>query len=381
MKEFCKETTRSNVLKAMSGISKPSEKTKTQGRSTSYHGIPFDDYYLVFLMMVDLLKYEYLGPAEKVSYIIPFDFEGVRCSVAHQKFGMRLWCGEEQDGEAIYKVIRKGIKAAKPYFLWRAEKASTSSNLNLESKCPQLWEKYEFLREQSVKLIEQFERDKDKAVIESGESDLGFKFTSTSYPAYEFRKQGRWMHEAAVDAFFAWCEQALVHIAILQGTLTNGKQIVDVLKGEFGKKCKLVLDLTLPEEKVAYDDIVSLRNELRNYVAHGSFGKDGSAFSFHTATGAVPLKVLDGKKISEFSFGSADAREWESDYKRIESFLETLWGNGRGPAQQFLETGFSSVLTYAVDGTYDKAMQDEETMESFLIYLGRMIDDAANMDF
>ena len=381
LKEFDIDTTRSNVLKAMSGISKPSDETKFKSSSTSYRGIPFDNYYLVFLMMVDLLEYDYFGPAEKVNYIISFEFEGVRCSVAQQKFGMRLWCGEEQNGEAIYKIIQKGIKAAKPYFLWRAEQASSSSELNLESKCPQLWEKYEYLREESGRLLNNFEKDKDKAVVEEGETEKGWKYTSTTYPAYEFLKQGKWVHEAAIDAFFAWCEQALVHMAILQGKLTNGQDIVKLLKGDFGQKCKLVLDLTIPDEKAAYDDILSLRNELRNYVAHGSFGKDGAAFSFHTATGAIPLRVLGKKTRSEFAFGSADRRDWESDYNRIEAFLETLWANGRGPAEQFLKTGYPSVLTYAVDGTYEKAMVNVGAMEDFLFHLGRMIDNAANMDF
>ncbi|MGJ8560126.1 MAG: hypothetical protein ACSHX3_07820 [Litorimonas sp.] len=381
MKEFCIEKTRNNVLKAMSGISKPSEESKVQGQSSGFRGIPHSNYYLIFLMMVDLLEYDYFGPAEKLAYGIPFDFNGLRCCVTYQKFGMRLSCSEGADGEAIYKVIQKGIKAAKPYFLWRADQASTSSNLNLESKCPQLWEKYQYLREQSRQLLDKFETDKDRVVVEEGETDKGWKFTSTSYPAYEFLEQGKWMHESAVDAFFAWCEQALVHIAILKGELTNGKEIVDVLKGDFGQKCKLVFDLKLVDEKAAYDDILSLRNELRNYIAHGSFGKDGAAFSFHTATGAVPLRVLDKKSRSEFAFESAATRDWKSDYQRIETFLDRLWENGRAPAKQFLETGYPSILTYAVDGTYKKAMASEDMMESFLNHLGRMMDNSANMDF
>jgi len=380
--QFCLETTKSNVLRAMSGISPPSEAARITGLHTVYKGIPHGDYYLIFLMMVDLLGYRYFGPFEKIAYGIPLEFEGLNYSVNYQKFGMRIECSEGGDGEKVYKAIRKGIKAAKPYYLWRAEQASTSSDLNLESKCPKLWAKYQYLREQSKMLLDKFETDKDKKKVVKGSSEDGTgQWTSISYPAYEYLEQGRWMHEAAVDAFFAWCEQALVHTAILMGRLTNGKEIVDLLKGEFGPKCKLVLDLSLPDEKSAYDDISLLRNELRNFVAHGSFGKDGSAFTFHTATGAVPLKVLDNKSLSEFSFGGADARDWEADYQRIDAFVEQLWENGRAPAKQYLEAGFPCILTFAANGTYSKAMASEADMEGFLEYLGRMMDDSANMDF
>lgn len=382
LKNFNLETTKENVLRAVSGISKPSSDARISGKYSVYRGIPHSDYYLVFLMMVDLLEFEYFGPYEKLAYGIPVEFDGLVYSINYQKFGMRIECSEGGDGEKLYKRIQKGIKAAKPYFLWRAEQASTSSDLNLVSKCPDLWEKYQFLKDQSQKLLDKFEEGRDKPEVnEEFNEDGSPRFRSTTYPAYEFLKQGKWTHEAAVDAFFAWCEQALVHIAILMGKLTNGKEIVELLKGEFGPKCKLVFDLSLADEKAAYDDILLLRNELRNFVAHGSFGKDGAAFTFHTATGAVPLKVLDDKARSEFSFGGTMPRDWERDYRRLNDFLDQLWKNGREPAKKYLDAGFPSILTYAVDGTYKKAMTSETEMDGFIEYLGRMMDDAANMDF
>ena len=382
MKKFCLETTRNNVLRAMSGISKRSNASSITGRYTIFKGIPHHDYYLIFLMMVDLLEYDYSGPFEKVAYIIPIELDGLNYTISYQKFGMRIECSEGGDGESVYNLIRKGIKAAKPYFLWRAEQASTSSNINLESKCPMLWSKYQYLREQSKLLLDKFEKGKDKSKVENYYNDDGsLRASSVSFPAYEFLEQGRWIHEAAVDAFFAWCEHALVHIAILMGRLTNGKEIVDLMKGEFGPKCKLVLDLSLSDEKAAYDDILLLRSELRNFVAHGSFGKDGAAFTFHTATGAIPLRVLDNKSRSEFSFGESASRDWETDHLRIDNFLNKLWENGRAPAKQYLEAGIPSILTYAANGTYNKAMENDIEMKEFIYYLGRIMDNSANMDF
>jgi len=382
MGQFSLEKMRNNVLRAIAPIEKPNSDDFGSGNPRVFKGIPHSEYYLIFLLLVDLLGFKYLGPGEKVAYTIPINFEGRRHSIVYAKFGMKIVFSEGGDGEAVYAALKNGMRAAKRYYLWRAEEASVTSDLNLISKCPQLWDKYVFLREQSETLAGKFEAEKDNAVVEKGYNEDGsFSWASISYPAYELRNQSVWLHEAAVDAFFAWCEQALVHVAVLMGKLTNGKEIAELLKREFGEKCKQVLNLSNAKDKASYDDILSLRVELRNYIAHGSFGKDGSTFQFHSRVGAVPLRILDSENSSGFSFGTEGTRDWENDYSRIESFLNQLWSEGRRPAKQYLETGFPCVLTYATDGTYQHAMQDEEEMKRFIEFLSRQIDDAANMDF
>ena len=382
MGEYSTDATRRNVLRAIEPLRQPQSRDFGPGRLMVFRGIPHNEYYLIFLMLVDLLGFRYLGPSEKTAYIIPVDFEGRRYSIVYAKFGMKIEYREGGNGEAVYETLKKAMRAAKPYFLWRAEQASTTSDLNLASKCPQLWEKYIFLKQQSENLLVRFEQEKSNSKVEKGyNKDGSLRWTSVSYPAYEFRDQARWLHEAAVDAFFSWSEQALVHIAVLMGKLSNGKAIADLLRREFGDKCKLVLDLSDANDKASYDDILDLRVQLRNYVAHGSFGKDGSTFQFHSRVGAVPLRILSSGSQSGFSFGTDRSRDWESDYDRIDSFLERLWAGGRLPAKQYLEAGLPCILTYATDGTYHRAMQNEDEMRDFIEFLSRQIDDAANMDF
>ncbi|WP_406720775.1 hypothetical protein RPE78_12845 [Thioclava litoralis] len=382
MNNFSLDQVRDIAARAISPIELPPEAQGSEARYKIFKGIPHHEYYLIFLLLVDLLGFKYSGPFEKVAYIIPLGYKGIRYTVAYAKFGMRIECPEDGSPEDVYEALRRGMKAAKSYYLWRAAEASATSNLNLISKCPELWDKYVFLKEQSQNLLEKFEADKDQSVVERGYNEDGsVKWSSISFPAYEFRTQSVWLHEAAVDAFFAWSEQALVHLAVLMGRLKTGSEIADLLKKEFGEKCKRVMDLSEPKEKASYDDILKLRVELRNYVAHGSFGKDGSTFQFHSRVGAVPLKILDGGDQSDFAFGYSPRRDWETDYSRIDRFLETIWSGDRSPAKQYLETGFPCVLTYACDGTYQRAMQSEGEMSSFIDFLAYQMDNAANMDF
>jgi len=382
MGNFSVEQARQNALRAISPISRPISKSFSGKKLGAFKCIPHHEYYLIFLMLVDLLDFHYWGPGEKVAYIIPVEYDGKPHSIVYGKFGMSIEFGEGGDGAAVYKALRKGMRATKPYYLWRAEQASNTSNLNLLSKCPKLWEKYEYLKSQSIDLMGKFEDNKEIFVTENGYDDEGkFRWSTTTWPAYEYKRQSIWLHEAAVDAFFAWCEQSLVHIAVLMGRLTNGREIAQLLHQEFGEKCRLVFDLNYPPDKAVYDNILKLRIELRNYIAHGSFGKDGSTFQFHSKVGAVPLNIVDSGTSSSFSFSESVSRDWEHDYERIDRFVEQLWSGVRLPAKQYVESGLPCVLTYATDGIYQRAMQSEEEMSQLIEYLSMRMDNAANMDF
>ena len=66
----------------------------------------------------------------------------------------------------------------------------------------------------------------------------------------------------------------------------------------------------------------------------------------------------------------------------IESFIRELWDGPLKPAMRYVQDAeLPIILTYASNGTYARAMQSEEAMEEYIHYLGREIDDAANMDW
>ena len=60
---------------------------------------------------------------------------------------------------------------------------------------------------------------------------------------------------------------------------------------EWKDKFKTALDLNDPKTKHYYDRLTTLRYEVRNFVAHGAFGKSGEAFLFHSGAGAAPVQL------------------------------------------------------------------------------------------
>lgn len=60
-------------------------------------------------------------------------------------------------------------------------------------------------------------------------------------------------------------------------------------------------------------------------MAHGAFGKNGEAFSFHSGAGAVPLLLPHQKGSSRFSFCSDLGFNEEEVIALIERFISFIW--------------------------------------------------------
>jgi len=82
---------------------------------------------------------------------------------------------------------------------------------------------------------------------------------------------------------------------------------------------------------------MALRNELRNYVAHGAFGKQGEAFHFHSATGAVPVLLPHRAGSKRFTLGEGLTFDWNAALREIEQFISMLWAGDRSPAQKYIQ--------------------------------------------
>lgn len=165
----------------------------------------------------------------------------------------------------------------------------------------------------------------------------------------------------------------------LNGRCTNGNDVADLALSEWQTKYKAAIDISENTSKCFYDKLAAIRQQLRNFVAHGAFGKQGEAFQFHSSAGAVPLLLPHKRKSHAYKFGNGvDFVEGEA-LNVLGAFQNHLWSGSRTPAKIYLDSGLPLVLTMTC--SYAHAMQSAEDMESFVQYLGRQFDGAANMDW
>jgi hypothetical protein len=167
-----------------------------------------------------------------------------------------------------------------------------------------------------------------------------------------------------------------------KGELKTGDEVANLIGAEWKEKYKQALDITDKDSKRFYDSLATFRRQIRNYMAHGSFGKQGEAFNFHSGAGAVPVMLDEVRGMGRFSLtGEVEFKE-EIALSTIEDFIAHLWSGPRQPAWTYIQDAdLPLILTFASDGTYEDAMQSVEDMERFAHGLTMQFDNAANMDW
>lgn len=362
-------------------------------RTNGGRGLPA--YYLVYFLLIDLLGFPSLGRWEKTAWTVPVRYRGRLYGIEHRKMGLGVFAPNldptarrsgtpdeqaEEDGRAISALVTKAISIAEPYFLWRAEQAVSTSDLNVVNKSDGLFERYEYFRDRFRTLLDQAEHRKEERNIEKRTLADGAEIAGSSFPSSAMRREAEWNAQAAIEAFFSWTEHSFIHLAILQGKLHSGDEVARLAESDWKAKFKAALDVAETQTKPHYDCLLDLRAQVRNFVAHGEFGKRGEAFRFHSGAGTAPVIITNNPR-HKFSRTGRPAIDGRMAIAEIETFLQHLWSGRRAPARHYIFSGLPSILTYVGDGTYARAMHSEGEMKAFVDQLSGQFDRSANMDW
>jgi hypothetical protein len=340
------------------------------------------EYYLVYFLLVELLGFRNLGKFEKLAWSVPIDFDGKAYLIEHRKFGVGVFVQDQEIDEPaceeIVKLIKQGVKAARPFFGWLAEQAVLKSKLNVVNKSIELFGRYQYFLKMYKGLHDETERRSNERIIEKHEKGG----ETWIFPAYELRKQSQWMAQAAIDAFFSWTEHVFIHIAILSGKAKTGSDVAKLAVSSWYKKLAGAVDLDDDHTKDLCEKLSAIKEQLRNFMAHGAFGKRGEAFHFHSGAGAVPVLLTEERAGYGVTIDSGIAFDESNALEVIEQFIAHLWSGQREAARIYIQdSGLPLLLTMASDGTYLSAMRSTDEMEELVHGLSGQFDDAANMDW
>src|SRR5258708_4426223 len=110
-----------------------------------------------------------------------------------------------------------------------------------------------------------------------------------TFPWARITQNSNWLALATIDSFFAWTEHIFIHLAILQGRVVTEEEVAQLAESEWKVKFKCALNISDSILKGYFDELIIVRRQLRNFVAHGAFGKEGEAFSFHSKKSDIRL--------------------------------------------------------------------------------------------
>lgn len=351
-------------------------------------GRTLPEYYLVYFLLVELLGFPYEGQEEKVAWTIPLDFRGTLYTIEHRKMGLGLFIPDPEayadEAKEIVNRIQKAVQEAQPFFDWLADRQVAQSAVNVANHSQPLYERYQYLRGSAKAQFDAAEqraadRDAQRRAAAAKATDLSI-WPMLNFVGSLHEPEGDWLALSAVEAFFSWTEHALIHLAILQAKVTTAAQVATLAAGEWNGKFKAAFDLSEAGAASLYDRMLAVRQDLRNHVAHGAFGKQGEALSFHSAAGAVPVLLPHRTGPQHFRFGHGLAFDARQVFAVLDEFETFMFAGSRTGARPFLlEERYSTVLT--MTAMYAQAIQSEEEMRDFLRYWGEQVDRSANMDW
>ncbi len=375
------------ALKVISPILPASNSTKAEKdflfqaqKTTASQNLP--PYYMIYFLLVELLGFRDLGRFEKISWSIPIDYNGEAFLIEHRKFGVGIFArdasAQSKEADEIAALIRKGVKCAKPFFEKMAQEAAQKSELNVVNNARELFERFNFLLDEYRKLNNEAENRKDEVI----KTQLSENSWMTERPYYQIKRKADWLAISVVEAFFSWTEHVFIHIGILNGNICTGVDVSNLASAEWSDKFKVALPLSDKSNKSFYDDLLLIRKQIRNFIAHGAFGKEGEAFHFHSRTGAVPIVMEDKKRKQNFSISDELAFNNNAAIALIEKFITHLWSDRRKPAYLYIqEYSLPLILTMVTDGQYKSAMQSTEKMKELVEHLSGQQERAWNMDW
>lgn len=138
-------------VKALGAIAplRPADKSQRYvvGTHRTKAGQSLPEHYLVYFLLVDLLKFPHSGKGEKVAWTVPVDYEGHFAFIEHRKMGLGVFSKTNDDSEkvagSIVRAVGRGLKSAAPFFDHLAAEAVERSHLNVRNNSAWLFSRYE----------------------------------------------------------------------------------------------------------------------------------------------------------------------------------------------------------------------------------------------
>lgn len=344
------------LLKEISPLKPADESTrfiKSSYSTRSNTGRSLPEYYLVYFLLVELLGFKDLGRMEKVAWEIPIDFKGKGYLIAHKKFGLGLFLGkdeDEDDAEEIVNLIKSAIGRADLFYSWKVDQKIKTSSINIKNEYQYLLDRYYFFR-------------------------------TLSFDKKESTREGSWLAISAVEAFFSWTEHAFILMAVLQSKIENGEDFVRISKEEWKKKFQVCISLNSRDADSHFNRLLRVKDDVRNYMAHGSFGREGETFHFHSKVGAVPVAIskIKNQKLSMVTRLYVSPQEI---LKELDDFIDFFHQDERKRALKYIKnTDYPINLGYVVDGTFKRALESDEDMEVLIKEVDAILFQSWNMEW
>ncbi|WP_328855284.1 hypothetical protein OHB01_10705 [Microbispora hainanensis] len=328
---------------------------------------------LIYLIL-QALGCENYGRAEKVAWAFPFAFEGARCVLSSEKFGLRLYIDRAiaPDTEIAAQITQKIVGR-----LAKAQRVLERDVLR-PMAMSELQQGRVIVRNQRYRLRDSYEYFREGA-------SLAYEGNGRRQRAnyiFEHETEAFYNTVAMVSSYFSLLEHILVLIAPFTDRAVIGEDFLTFMGDRWSKKFKTVFDITSNKDaKNFHDKLNEISEEYRNTYAHGGFDKSKGAIGFYIPSiGWLPAMLSDIRESPHFDFvpiAASDYRQICELFDSFDAWLET------GPAYHGMQWAAAGLDVRYDDEFYNEVRSaiDGDSFDELLDRTSYLVDLHTNMDY
>lgn len=353
------------------------------------HKIPLDyhDFPVPRLLIyaLRLAGFETGGPGEKVEWWATFTYKGVAASLAHEKFGLRLYLPADLTEDTNNKllteiqtqlrsasrIVEKVLLAAAPEMLGHGHATVVNQHFALDRA-------YVYFRSRALNPILIDDEYKEYGV---NELPSGIAASST-FQSGKLMMQLNAFHDmiAAITAYLSRLEHDLVLALAFSNFNPTSDNLTSFIGSRWGEKYDRVLGNVRGAHRYR-SQLTEVVERWRNPYSHGGFEKGHAATIYLQAPGigAVPVGLTKVKDSPRFSFMPADESTIGEVFRLFDK-LDAWMQSELSEAMQWIESG--------LDARFDpdfrellKAAREKDEFDEFLRHAEYRQDMVNNMDY
>ena len=373
-----------SLLKGISTVSDQTERNNDNCAVIQYAENPLEPNLLAYCFDIILgfdVRYKI---AEKVNYIIDFDYKGTFATVGHYKMSYRLSVDKKYK-EEIISVFSQVRPLLEQLFMLIGEQALANNDFSMKNEAPEYFSKLSFYETRIEKLEQRkhIVQDKCRGKYNVVKYDRGHTCMTPMGQDYlhSLHNEITYDIEAYIDTFFS----ALEHVLTLLYPFTNMPSLEKSYYRNYIRNTKWAWDVKICDicGALMSEEIVSelrrIKEVYRNHNAHGGFSREMMAYVQIPNFGRFPMYV--GKEyLKGFINGYSDTISLQMylDAKRV---FNAFWS--------YLDTQFEIPMMFIRSGLaipvnteiYTNGIETREQAEWTIEKMWYDIDNQSNMDW
>lgn len=321
--------------------------------------------------------------AEKVNYIIDFNYKGTFASARHFKLSYRVMV-EKQYKQELIEIFSKVKECIEELFMLIGEEALDNNFFSMLNEAPDYLRKLSFYEDKIEKLEErktiieekcknQFEEKRYKNSISYTPKCQQYRRKLSYEIIYDI--------EAYIDTFYSALEHVLTLLYPFVNTFTASesyyKKYIRNTKWSWDKKIENVCGESLPTTLL--DELKRIKEVYRNHNSHGGFSREMMAYVGIPKFGKYPMYI--GKQYLKGFVNYEDSEVTYEMYIQAKNIFNTFW--------EYLECNYKLYMMYIKSGLvvpidtseFKKAIKTEEDAQYFIERMWFDIDNQTNMDW